>query len=83
MKLIIMTLGVGLLSACAGNDALRDQREYQEAEWRAQLVEDRNRCRSSGGYLVIKTGMARLGRRTTLQPGDTYSCDKSLAYQRR
>jgi len=84
MRLFMYWVGISLLAGCAtANEAAREEREYREVEWRAQLAEDRRDCRSQGGLLVFKTGMARLGRRTVPRPGDTYTCDLSMAYQRR
>ena len=82
MKLFACLAGACLLAACAADPRIREAREYQEAEWRSQLAEDNRRCQANGGRLVIKTGMARLGRRSGIKPGDTYSCDMSMALRR-
>jgi len=82
MKPKILLAAVALTTGCVSvTEQQREAREYRDVEWLAKFVEDREKCRSKGGHFVVYGGMKRIGRRATVNPGDTYTCRLTSAFR--
>jgi len=82
MKSSTVLVVIALTTGCASiTEEQREARAYQEVEWLARFAEDREKCVIRGGHLVVEAGMQRLGRRSTVVPGDRYRCQLSNAFR--
>lgn len=79
MKAVILLGSVILLAACAApSEKAIEAREYREAERQAEFLEFRQRCRESGGILVVQGLEGRVGKSSVPGGGDQVRCQRTL-----
>lgn len=82
MKAGILLVGVILLAACAApTEKQIEAREYRDAERLAKFLEVRQRCRDSGGILVVEGLRGRVGKSSVPGGGDMVRCQRTLAFR--
>ena len=80
MKAGILLGGVMLLAACAApSEKQIEAREYRDAERQAKFLEFRQRCRESGGILVVQGLKVRVGKSSVTDGGDQVRCQRTLS----
>jgi hypothetical protein len=80
MKAVILLGSVILLAACAApSEKQIEAREYREAERQAEFLEFRQRCRESGGILVVQGLEGRVGKSSVPGGGDQVRCQRTLS----
>lgn len=82
MKSAIFIVAATLTTACVPiTEEQRDAREYRDAEWRAEFIEYRAKCRNQGGNLMVRGDTQRYGRHGVPDYGDFYTCRRSMAFR--
>ena len=56
MKIAAMLAAITMLGGCSITEEQREAREYRDAEWRAEFLAYRAKCRNDGGRLVVPVG---------------------------
>ncbi|HSD68080.1 MAG TPA: hypothetical protein VLB07_00945 [Woeseiaceae bacterium] len=80
MKAGILLGSIILLGACAApTEKQIEAREYRDAERMAKFLEIRQRCRDSGGILVVQGLEGRVGKGSMPRGSDQVRCQRSLA----
>ena len=74
MKLAAMLAAIMVTTGCSITEEQREAREYRDAEWRAEFIEFRARCRNDGGRLVVHGDTQRHRRYRIPEYGDFYGC---------
>jgi hypothetical protein len=80
MKAGILLGSVILLAACAApTEKQIEAREYRDAERLAKFLEVRQRCRESGGILIVQGLEGRVGKSNIPKGSDQVRCQRTLA----
>lgn len=80
MKAGILLAGALFLAGCAApTEKQIEAREYRDAERMAKFVEIRQRCRDSGGILVVQGLEGRVGKGSMPKGSDQVRCQRTLA----
>ncbi len=80
MNTRILLVGILLLTACAApSEKDIEAREYREAEKQGELLDFRQRCRSSGGVLVVQSSGGRIRRNALPDDADYFSCRRGVS----
>ncbi len=81
MKAGILLASIVLMTACAApSEKQREAREYREVERQAKFLEVRQRCRESGGVLVVQGLGGRVGKSSVPSSGDQVRCQRTIAW---
>lgn len=80
MRAGILTASLVLMTACAApNEKQIEAREYRDAERQAEFLEIRQRCRDSGGILVVQSLEGRVGKSSIPKGSDQVRCQRTLS----
>jgi hypothetical protein len=74
MKLAAMIAAIMVMAGCSITEKQREARQYRDAEWRAEFLEYRAKCKTDGGRLVVHGDTQRHRRYGIPDYGDFYAC---------
>ena len=80
MRAGILIASLVLMTACAApSERQIEAREYRDAERQAEFLEIRQRCRESGGILVVQGLEGRVGKSSIPKGSDQVRCQRALS----